>query len=541
MNIEFAFTIIVSFLILYIGVVTFFHDRKNITNKILFYISIITVFWAFSNYFSLKPVIYPAVFWSRLVLFFAVPHIYLFFLFIKNFPNSKLSLNKKKFYLLSCITLVVMLLTLSSYVFKDIVYNNGIPNPIPGIAMPVFAIVILSFLVFSIGGMVKKYYYADPSEKKSWGAMLFGFTFSYVSLIITNFILVNTTGDTRFILVAPLLMLPSILGIVYSIKKYRLFNVKAFATELIIFVLLSFSLIQIILSESTIQFVSNLSIFGIFMVVGILLIKSVYSEVEHRERLEVLRIRLEESNFNMEMANDKLKDLDRLKSEFVSLASHQLRSPLTAIKGYASMLLDGDYGEINKEAKDTIERIMESSNNLSLLVEDFLDVAKIEQGGMQYQKTEFDFGELVRNTIKDLSITAENKGLKLSSETSADKKYIIYGDKEKIRQILVNLVDNSMKYTLKGKVEVELHHKDGKILLSIKDTGMGISKETVGSIFEKFNRGDGAKMNIGGSGLGLYLVKEIIEAHNGRVWAESEGLGKGSTFFVEFDESTKTS
>ena len=121
-------------------------------------------------------------------------------------------------------------------------------------------------------------------------------------------------------------------------------------------------------------------------------------------------------------ANEKLKSLDKLKTEFVSLASHQLRSPLTAIKGYTSMLLEGDYGEINPEAKQTIDRVMQSSNNLTLVVEDLLNVSKIESGGMKYVMEKFDFGELARKTTEELSINAEKRGLKLFSTITEEQK-----------------------------------------------------------------------------------------------------------------------
>jgi signal transduction histidine kinase len=127
--------------------------------------------------------------------------------------------------------------------------------------------------------------------------------------------------------------------------------------------------------------------------------------------------------------------------------------------------------------------------------------------------------------------------LKLICNIPEDQKYQINGDKEKLRQVLINIIDNSMKYTKEGQIEVNLKNDGGKIVLSVKDTGAGITKEAIGKLFAKFSRGDGAKLNSTGSGLGLYLAKEIVEGHkNGRVWVESEGLGHGSTFFIELNE-----
>ncbi len=365
----------------------------------------------------------------------------------------------------------------------------------------------------------------------------------FLSFFLLTMLVVNIFANYDFVQYAynfsiyGLLGMPVLLGfLVYLIVKFKAFNIKLFATQALIWGLVILIGSQFFFITGTTNLVLNSITFVGIVIVGQYLIRSVKIEIDQRERLEQLRLRLEQANMDLGDANEKLKSLDKLKTEFVSLASHQLRSPLTAIKGYTSMLIEGDYGEINPQAKDTIERIMESSNNLTLVVEDLLNVAKIEQGGMKYEMTKFDFGELARDTAKDLSITAERKNLKLIYDISEDQNYFVNGDKEKLRQILVNLIDNSMKYTKEGQIEVRLESKNNKIMLTIKDTGVGISKDVIETLFQKFSRGDGAKMNTSGSGLGLYLVKEIVEAHKGHVWVESSGVGQGSTFFVELDE-----
>ena len=535
MNTEFIFTLVTSFLIFYIGIITVFHNRKDVTSKFFALISIATVVWAFSNYFSLRPVLFPTIIWSRLVLFFAVPHVLLFYFFLKNFPKPDLVIPKKQIFILGFLATLIMAFTLTPFIFKGLNYNKDIPSPIPGVLMPVFGIFIVSILIASLVQIIKKYRNVEGKERKSWGVMLFGFAFSYISLIFTNFILVNTMGDTRFILFAPLLMLPSILGSSYSIMKYRLFNVKAIATELIVFVLLSVSLTQIVLADSTMSFIFNLSTFLMFLIASVLLIKSVYKEVEQREKLEILDKELEKSNSDLGKANEKLKSLDKLKTEFVSLASHQLRSPLTAIKGYASMLIDGDYGDIGSEAKEAIDRMYQSSKNLTVVVEDLLNVTKIESGGMKFEMTPFDLSQVAEDEFKDFTVVIEKKGLKLSFEKDDSKLCMVNGDKEKIRQIVINFIDNSVKYTKEGSIDISVRNKNNKVIFCVKDTGMGMTEEIKESLFQKFARGDGARMNTTGTGLGLYLAKQIAEAHKGRVWVESDGPGKGSAFFMELN------
>lgn len=237
----------------------------------------------------------------------------------------------------------------------------------------------------------------------------------------------------------------------------------------------------------------------------------------------------------LQAANEKLKSVDKLKTEFLSLAAHQLRSPLTAIRGYTSMLLDGSFGTVDEKQKEAINRVFESSTHLTKIVEDLLNVSKIEAGGMKYEMAPFDLEKAVRDLATDLSITAEKKGLKLTFATDNKSPYKVNGDMEKIRQVVLNVIDNAIKYTMQGSISVLLSKDEasGKAKVAITDTGMGISAEEKEKLFQKFSRGEGGKTNTSGSGLGLYLAKQISEAHGGEVVIDSPGVGKGSTFTIE--------
>jgi hypothetical protein len=201
------------------------------------------------------------------------------------------------------------------------------------------------------------------------------------------------------------------------------------------------------------------------------------------------------------------------------------------------MLLEGDFGQVNEKQRETIARVFESSKHLTKVVNDLLNVSKIEQGGMQYTMAPFDIEKAAQDLTTDLSITASNKGLKLTFETDNKSPYTVNGDMEKIRQVILNLIDNSIKYTKEGGITVKLTKDKAKkkIRLGITDTGMGIPPEIAKTLFQKFSRGEGAKMNTSGSGLGLYLAKTIITAHKGNIWSESPGRDQGSTFFIELN------
>ncbi len=248
-----------------------------------------------------------------------------------------------------------------------------------------------------------------------------------------------------------------------------------------------------------------------------------------------LYMQLKKTNEELASANIRLKELDQQKSEFVSLASHQLRSPLSSIKGYASMLREGDYGALSEDMKKPVSAIEESSKSLATMVDDFLNVSRIEQGTMKFDFTDFDLKKLAEDVVYEQKPTAEKAGLKLSFVAEPNKTFMITADLVKIKQVITNFLDNSIKYTPKGSIDVSISkHEDNKILIKITDTGIGISAETLPKLFSKFTRAsDANKTNIHGTGLGLYVAKQMVEAHKGRAWAESAGEGKGSTFYIE--------
>ena len=238
----------------------------------------------------------------------------------------------------------------------------------------------------------------------------------------------------------------------------------------------------------------------------------------------------------IQIANARLKELDEQKSEFVSIASHQLRSPLTAIKGYSSMLLEGSFGKINEKASEAIDKIFQSSQRLVVIIEDFLNLSRIEQGRMQYEFSTVELRGLVEGIIKEQEATIAEKGLYIKFENDGSD-YNITADSGKARQVINNLVDNSIKYTKQGGITIKISKNEDqkKILLQISDTGMGIPVSVMPKLFQKFSRAaEAGKTNIMGTGIGLFIAKQIMQAHKGSIWVDSDGAGKGSTFYLEF-------
>ncbi len=518
------FALIPSFLI---GLFIYLNDRKSLTNKILFFITNTFSLWVFADlalWANEKPDL-QMFFWSLLVIIEPIIYaacVYFIYVFI---AKKDISLNKKIGISIFLIPTLIFASSKFALLGFDLTncYREVTEGPITiyGYAIEILYVLWILFITFD------KYPNATKEDKRQIFFITTGIILFLFSLASGN--IVGSLTDNWSLAQIGIFGMPIFVAfLAYMIVKFKTFNMKLLGAQVLV-VALGF----LVLAIAFIRNIDNVKLVVAFtllfvLVLGHNLIKSVRKEVMQREQLQILSDQLFE-------ANEKLKGLDKLKTEFLSLASHQLRSPLTAIKGYSSMLIEGDYGEINPKAKDAIERIFQSTMNLTKIVEDFLNVSKIEAGGMKYEMAPFSVAEIARDMSRDLSITASQKGLKLNFESDNDEQCMVNGDREKIRQVVLNFIDNSIKYTKDGTVNVSVNKINGKVIFAVRDTGMGMTPDIKATLFQKFARGDGARMNTGGSGLGLYLAKEVIEAHNGTVDVTSEGLGKGSTFSFTLD------
>lgn len=228
------------------------------------------------------------------------------------------------------------------------------------------------------------------------------------------------------------------------------------------------------------------------------------------------------------------KAIEKMKTEFVSIAAHQLRTPLSAIKWTLRMILDGDLGQITEFQKEFIEKTYASNERMIDLINDLLNVTRIEEGRYLYKPTPTDIEPIIEFVAGSYGEEAEKKELKLRIKKPTRKTPKIMADVEKIRLAIQNILDNAIRYTKpKGQVTLSLDYdkKSHQIKISIKDTGVGIPKDQQTRIFTKFFRGANVmRMETEGSGLGLFITKNIIEAHGGKIWFESEE-GKGTTFY----------
>lgn len=289
----------------------------------------------------------------------------------------------------------------------------------------------------------------------------------------------------------------------------------------------------------------DVTVINIFSPEAAVAIQNAKSYEEIRRFNITLEDEVESATQRLVKANEKLQDLDKLKDEFVSIASHELRTPMVSIKNYVWMTLAGKGGKISRKQKFYLDRAYDSANRMTKLINDLLNISRIESGRIILNVEKVTLPELADQIMSEVKPRADQLDVKLIMTKDAHKKGSetkvsvpqIIADKDKVAEVLVNLLGNSLKFTPpKGKITVsfEVDEKDKKVILRVEDTGVGLSKDQIPKLFKKFgmikesyhSKSEAAQ----GTGLGLYVSKSIIELHGGKIWVESAGKDKGSTF-----------
>ncbi len=500
--------------------------KINTISKLFVAVSFACVLWLLGTFMMFRADIegndFAVLFWDRLiyaVVAFIPALEYHFGLVIsKRHPNRFL-------YVAYGFSFIFLFLSQTDYFVSGLFrYEWGVHSvagPLHHFFLVFFFVYIFAFLQI----LFHSYRNADDSKEQA-----------RIILAIIAFMILDLIGGLGFLpaygigifpisLIAPVLF-SSIIG--YSIVRYKFLDVKTFAAQASVVIILVLSGFRLFFSYSTSGLLLDLFIFLFTAIIGFFLVRSVKKEVERKDELQ-------EISTSLAVANQRLKELDNTKSEFISIASHQLRTPLTAIKGYVSLVLEGSYGDVSSEIRDVLEKVYSVNTHLVQLVEDLLSVSRIETGRIQYHYEPVRLESIVADEADMFLPIAKSKGLTLGIRLPRRPLPEMVLDESKIKEVVSNLIDNAIKYTPEGSVTVSVDRGASETaLISVWDTGTGFSEEDKGKLFKKFVRSEKtAKLAPSGTGLGLYVGKNFVEKHGGRIWAESEGVGKGATFFVE--------
>jgi signal transduction histidine kinase len=381
--------------------------------------------------------------------------------------------------------------------------------------------------------LVIKHYILETNTKKrgeivlmSSGVSLFLFSFFFIVFLAAYLAEPGILNDSSLELYGMFGMPVFMLFMGILIVQSKTFRVTVIAPTALVIALTALTAAQFTYVQTTTgQILTGITVI-LVVISGLFLIRSVRKEIKQRVQLQLLTSHLEEANL-------RLQALDKQKSEFVSIASHQLRSPLTAMRGYASLLLENNFGDIPTKAREPLERIETSARQMALVIEDYLNISRIESGNMKYEKADFNLRDEVERICDDIRPAALKQGLVLLFKTDLTSTGIVNTDVGKTVQITHNLINNAIKYTKKGTITVLVRDdvKSKKIFLDVTDTGIGLSQATINILFQKFSRAEDANTNNStGTGLGLFVAQKMAGAMGGTVSAHSEGEGKGSRF-----------
>jgi len=378
----------------------------------------------------------------------------------------------------------------------------------------VHGVLICSIAILGIRGIPKL-----KTQAERWTAVYFGLGLVTFLLAFSSGNIIGSFTDDWTLSQYGLFAMPLFAGLIaYSIVRFGAFNAKVIATQMLVIVL-AFAVISLtaLREIENVRIVAGLT-FILVCILGYILVRSVKREIAQREHIEQLA-----------------KDLTRANERQVSLIhfiTHQIKGFVTKSRNIFSMMKEGDCGALPEAARPMIDQGFESDTKGLAMIQDILNASNIKSGNVEFKMEPFDLKALLEEIIGSLKSAADQKGLALNA--SLGESMIVTGDRTQLTNVYKNVIDNAIKYTPSGKVDIHLEKKDGMAVFTQTDTGVGITKEDMERLFTEGGHGVASKkVNVESTGFGLYIAKSIIDKHQGHIKAESEGEGKGSVFTIE--------
>lgn len=527
--------ILTLIIILFLALVVFFADPNKETNRVFSLFALWAGFWVFSVFMAdFSKNLDSVLFWSKISILgpavFSPILVYLSYIF----PIEKNKPRNWQIFLLFLPTFTFISSWFMDINIKKVWFEPWGSNFTPGSLYYLLVFFIFSYFVLSFKNFYKSYKFLFGKEKKQIRFVFFGFFTGVIIGLTTNAIL-PIFGYAQLSSVGPAFSVMSLAGfIAYSITANQLFNIKVILTQVFVLIVSLILLFQIIIAPSTGIITLNIGIFISFCLFGYYLVKSVIKEVKLREQAENLAKQEKELKEKAESLVHEFERLDTAKNQFIMATQHHLRTPLTSMIGYIDLLLSGSFGKIPLKIKGVLLKFQASTSRLGRTISEFLDISQFQLGKEVVSlEPNVDITPILEEMEQEISFEAKNKGIYFKVEKSNIP--LIVADSNKLKIAFFNIADNAIKYTIKGGVSVSSKVLDNKLQIIFKDTGMGLTQEDKESLFTKlFERGAQAQKAFAtGRGIGLYLSYQIIKAHGGKLWADSEGRNKGSIFYID--------
>ena len=504
--------------ILLLGFIIFLNNPHSATNRIFFAFALLNVIWGISNYLEYRFTTIDTTLWAlRIHLFLSCWYALFFFTLAYVFPKDKLTFPRWYTFILVPVVATTAILTLTPLVFSGISVlapAGEVTNPERGPGIIVFSIVAFGLLVAGVITIMRKAWRSTKTEeRKQEYSIAVGMALTAVLILLFNVFLPVFLNQLSFIPLAALFLLPFIALISYSIYQHHLFNLKVATTAFLGFMVTIFTFVNVLYSTSMSEIVINVTAFVIVLIGS---------------------IKIVQDTLNLQKLTEELSDTNERQEGLLHFIGHEVKGFLTRDSGAFAALIDGDYGVLQDSMKLFVERALVQSRNGARSVTDLLTASNQKKGTVSYRKEPFDLKTLVTEAVEKAKPAAEQKGLSLSFATD-ESSCQMTGDKAQISDhVLRNIIDNSINYTPSGSIAVSLKKENGKIVFIVKDTGVGITEEDKKRLFTEGGHGkDSQRVNAHSTGYGLYIAKNIVEAHGGTIRAESEGAGRGSAFIVE--------
>lgn len=432
--------------------------------------------------------------------------------------SAYVALNAPKRNALNISLFVVAVVLSLSTAFTDIIIEGikftGVNLDIQyGVGFYPFLVLIFLFMVLTLVPVMR------AKITRTSGSFLIGVLIFYIANIVFNIALPVLGDITHLYYFGDYSTIILIAFTAYAIIEFKLFSIRVVATQALTVVLWIVLIARLFVASTSTQFFVDLFVFFTAFIFGLLFLRSVREEALQKKRLEDLAVRLRET--------------DKQKDEFINVAAHELRAPMTAIKGYLSMIAEGDAGTITDETAEYLEDAIIGNDRLIRIVNNMLNVARIEEGRLVYQINVVHLTKIVNTVYDEFKLEAKDKNLGFEVTIADNISDKIKVDEDRIHEVAANLVSNSIKYTERGTVKIFVSNPmAGIVKCEIADTGPGISRKDAEKLFNKFYRAESAIGKAVGSGLGLYISKLLVHEFGGKIGFHSQ-MGKGTTFWFE--------